>query len=185
MIDKQKLYTSKLYMEKLANGINPLDDSELPQDSLLNDVALCRCFVFCADILGQVIDNHGAVKRTPESMKDPFSITEDQRSEIWISDKPVGVTILASRINEKIDENVKGIAGTHIAAWMEKEGLLVTNVVGAQKVREPSEEGIALGLSVENGRSKAGMPYKKVLYNAGAQAFVIANLEAIAEFAQK
>lgn len=185
MTEREKLYTAKLYMEKLANGINPLDGSDVPEDSVLNQVALCRSFIYISDILGQVIANHGVVSWRPNSKKDPFCITEEQRSNIWISETPIGVSAIASHINAQLDPHVKSIAGTHIASWLEGEGLLKTVLEGTQKVKLPTSEGEALGILCETRISRDNIPYKKNLYSAGAQAFVIAHLEAIAEFAHK
>lgn len=46
MTELEKIKRAKMYMDKLANGINPLDDSRVPETELINNVRLSRCFFF-------------------------------------------------------------------------------------------------------------------------------------------
>lgn len=59
MTELETLQRAKMYMEKLANGVNPIDDSVIPDEDVVNNVRLSRCFFYVADVLGQVIDNGG------------------------------------------------------------------------------------------------------------------------------
>ena len=60
-------------MEKLANGVNPIDDSVIPDEDVVNNVRLSRCFFYVADVLGQVIDNGGTAPQK-KIKKEPFSL---------------------------------------------------------------------------------------------------------------
>lgn len=60
MSESEKLIRAKIYVDNLANGINPIDDSEIPSGNLINDVRLSRCFFFLSDILRQVIESDSA-----------------------------------------------------------------------------------------------------------------------------
>ncbi len=51
MTELEKIERAKTYMEKLANGINPLDDTEAPDEDIINQVRLSRCFFFVSDVL--------------------------------------------------------------------------------------------------------------------------------------
>ena len=44
MTELEKIERAKMYMDKLANGINPIDDTMAPDDDLINNVRLSRCF---------------------------------------------------------------------------------------------------------------------------------------------
>ena len=46
MTELEKLERAKTYLEKLANGINPLDDTVVPDGDMINQVRLSRCFFF-------------------------------------------------------------------------------------------------------------------------------------------
>ena len=43
MTDMEKLNTAKVWIEKLANGINPLNDEPVKEDDLINNVHISRC----------------------------------------------------------------------------------------------------------------------------------------------
>ena len=43
MIDVEKLNSAKAWIEKLANGINPLNDELVKDDDLINNVHISRC----------------------------------------------------------------------------------------------------------------------------------------------
>lgn len=42
MTELEKIERAKMYMDKLANGINPIDDTMAPDDDLINNVRLPR-----------------------------------------------------------------------------------------------------------------------------------------------
>ena len=57
MTELETLERAKMYMEKLANGINPIDGSVIPDEDVVNNVRLSRCFFYVSDFLRQVIEN--------------------------------------------------------------------------------------------------------------------------------
>lgn len=59
MTELETLERARMYMEKLANGINPIDGVPAPDEDVINNVRLSRCFFYVADVLRQVIDNGG------------------------------------------------------------------------------------------------------------------------------
>ena len=72
MTELETLERAKIYMEKLANGINPIDGSVIPDEDVVNNVRLSRCFFYVSDVLRQVIEN-GGVTPQKKSKKEPFS----------------------------------------------------------------------------------------------------------------
>ena len=54
MTELEKSRRAKLYIDKLANGINPIDDSPVPEQDVVNQVRVSRCLFFVSQILGQV-----------------------------------------------------------------------------------------------------------------------------------
>ena len=63
MTELETLERAKMYMEKLANGINPIDGSLIPDEDIVNNVRLSRCFFYVADVLRKVIDNGGVASQ--------------------------------------------------------------------------------------------------------------------------
>ena len=72
-MDLQHVERARVYMQKLAQGINPLDDSPVPEQELINHVRLSRCFFFVADVLGQVLAEETAAEQLQETWKAMFS----------------------------------------------------------------------------------------------------------------
>ena len=63
MTELEKMQRAKMYIDKLANGVDPLTDAEITSDSTLNNVRISRCLFYVSEVLGKVIDNGGEVGR--------------------------------------------------------------------------------------------------------------------------
>ena len=61
MTELEKMQRAKMYIDKMANGINPIDDAPAADSDMINNVRLSRCLFYVSDILRQVIDNNGIV----------------------------------------------------------------------------------------------------------------------------
>ena len=67
MTELEKIAYAQTFIEKLANGINPLDDTPIPEGDIANNVRLSRCFFFVSDVLKKVCDN-GGIGRVEKSL---------------------------------------------------------------------------------------------------------------------
>lgn len=181
MTDLERIHTTKLYLDKLANGEDPINGEDLPEDTVLNNVYLCRAFAYASSILGEVIKNGGVVSKKNENRTRPFAITEEQRSKIKLSEEPVAVTSITHRIEAVLDRDVKKIIPFKITEWLEREGLLERVFIeeSGRFERVATHAGEVIGIETKDGEYN-GIPIKKNFYNLNAQAFIIANLEAIA-----
>ncbi len=63
MTDLEIMQRAKMYMDKLANGINPLDDSTLSENDIVNNVRISRCLFYVSDVLRQVMENGGTAAK--------------------------------------------------------------------------------------------------------------------------
>ena len=177
-IDKMK--RAKNYLELLAVGVDPLT-GELMDDNesvLLND-RIRNCFTYVSSVLDRVIANGGEVGRKVASPKAVFSITDEQKNNIEISENSIGATILTKRINEVLDESSKKANAVHITNWLLKEGYLVENVYGKNKIRVASPKGEAIGIKTVERQNQNGIWYKQNLYSPDAQMLIIKNIEEI------
>lgn len=59
MTELETMKRAKMYIDKLANGINPLDNTNVSEDDIINNVRISRCFFYISNILRQVIENIG------------------------------------------------------------------------------------------------------------------------------
>lgn len=57
MTELDKLKRARMYIEQLANGIDPITGDELSDDTILNNIRLSRCFFYISEILQIAIMN--------------------------------------------------------------------------------------------------------------------------------
>ena len=178
MTELETMQRAKMYMDKLSQGIDPITNQEVPEDSVLNHVRLARCFFYVSDILGQVIANGGMIGGKPKLL--PFSISMEQLSQIRISQEPVRVTQLVEMIGAAVnDPQMKKLSTTVVTNWLLEKGFLEKqNTPDGKSRRIPTQNGLMIGLSTETRQGQYG-EYQAVFYNAAAQQFVLDNLGAM------
>lgn len=178
MTDLEIMQRAKMYMDKLAQGIDPISGSEVPEDSVLNNVRLARCFFYVSGVLQQVIDNGGIVGSKPK--KNDFVITPQMLRRIAISDRPVRITEFAELIAAATDDpNTKRPSTTTMTGWLLANGFMenISDTDGKQK-RVPTDAGRRIGLYTEVRQGQYG-EYTAVYYNTDAQQFLVDHLEEI------
>ena len=182
MTELETLERAKMYMEKLANGINPIDGSMIPDEDVVNNVRLSRCFFYVADVLRQVIDN-GGVTPQKKPKKEAFALTAEQRNAFDFSATPIPVSELAKRINSLTqNENMANLGYTIIRDWLMSIGMLEDALDGEGKhVKRPTVQGENIGITLDARTGNNGT-YFVVVYNPTAQHFIMDNLDAIIEF---
>ncbi len=178
MTEIEKIAYAKSFIDKLANGINPIDDTPVKDDDVINNVRLSRCLFYVSDILRQLVENGGINK--PSKHLVPFAISEEQLLKFSYSDSPISVSEIARRINALIDVNVmKKLNYKDLTNWLVSIDMLKeeTNLEGKKRKR-PTINGAGIGISTEVRTGQNGR-YTAVLYNREAQQFIIDNFEAI------
>lgn len=170
---------AKTYIDKLAKGINPLDNTYLPDSDIVNNVRISRCLFYVSQILDRVIDNGGNVTGK-RAKKENFNITPDEIQKFNFSDTPISISEIAKRINVTVaDKNVKNLTHVHLTDWLISIDMLKTEVdSNGKNVKRPTENGYAVGITTENRTSLYGT-YTVVLYNRDAQQFIIDNIDSV------
>lgn len=182
MTELEKIERAKMYMEKLANGINPIEDTAVPDEDVINNVRLSRCFFFVSDVLRQVLDNGGIkpAAGSKGSKKAPFSLPFEKRAQFDYSEKPIPVSEIAKRVNSLIDtDSMKKLSHSAILTWLIEIGMMEWSFTGdGKRTKRPTKFGAENGILIEERMGGSG-PYQVVVYNREAQRFVIDNLDAI------
>lgn len=182
MTELETLERAKMYLEKLANGINPVDGSPVPDEDVINNVRLSRCFFYVADVLRQVIEN-GGVSPQKKPKKVPFSLPVEKRSAFVFSTTPIPISEVSKRINALLDdENMGTMSYRAIRDWLMSLGMLEEVLDGDGKAtKRPTPQGESLGVILES-RTGLNGTYFVVVYDIAAQHFILDNLDAIIEF---
>jgi len=178
MTELETMQRAKMYLDKLSQGIDPITNQDVPDDSVLNNVRLARCFFYVSDVLGQVIANGGTIGGKPKL--DPFAIDMDQIAKVRISQEPVRVTQLVDMISEVVNNSgMRKLKTTVITDWLMEKGFLEKQTApDGKNKRVPTRNGLMIGLSTQTRQGKYG-DYQAVCYNADAQRFILDNLPAM------
>lgn len=186
MVDNlEMLKRAKTYLEQLAHGFDPISGESLPNDTVLNNVRISRCFFFVTEILQQVIDNGGKVVSTARKSNLPFKITEEQKSKIVISDEPIQISEFTNRINEQVDETTQGkLKVTVFGTWLVEKGFMKIEIRNNKKHKLPTDAGAKLGIVAE-WRDYEDRSYYKATYSRQAQQFLLDHLDEIIAFANR
>ncbi len=179
MTELETMQRAKMYMDKLAQGIDPITNQEVPEDSVLNHVRLARCFFYVSDVLGQVIANGGVIGAKPNL---PFCISMEQLVKVKTVAEPIRITQLVAMINGVINHpQMKKLSATVITDWLLEKGFLekITGPNGENR-RIPTQRGLMIGLSTQLRQGKYS-EYQAVFYNTDAQQFVLDNLLSMLE----
>lgn len=180
MTEFEKMQRAKMYIDKLANGINPLTDTVAPEDDIVNNVRLSRCFFYVSDILRQVIENDGNIKKTKKEQKFPFTLTSNQRALFIPSDKPIAISEIAKNLNGIADlEKCKKMSYSLIANWLVSIGALEIHAdINGKSKKCPTAQGNELGIKFES-RTGLNGEYQVVVCDSAAQQFIVDNIDAI------
>ena len=181
MTELETMQRAKMYMEKLANGINPIDDSVVPDEDVVNNVRLSRCFFYVAGVLRQVIDNGGIAPQT-KIKKEPFSLPVEKCKEFAFSDEAITISEFVKRINDlALRENMTKLTTAVVVDWLVSiEALRVETTAEGHTAKRPTAQGAMLGIGIDTRNGMNG-PYSVVIYDRAAQQFLLDNMDAALE----
>lgn len=185
MNDIETIYKAKIYVEKLANGINPITDEPIAEGDVLNDIRIVRALFCVSNVMQKVIESGGefAIKKLK---KLPFTITEEQLKGYEYSNKPIALSRVVKKINALVSgDNMKNLSMYGVRRWLMEMALLerVEKEDGSSRV-EPTELGKTMGISLVlmtiDGREKL-----VTCYDSEAQEFILNHIQAIIEYVYK
>ena len=181
MTELEIMQHARGYLDKLAQGIDPLTGLEVPEGEIINNVRISRCLFYVSDVLRQVIENGGIqVKAVKKAEKAPFTLSFEDRSRYSFGDWPATASVIAQQLNELVDlETMQKLKTTSITKFLLQSGLLFEEEgPSGSKNKRPTEDGRRLGISTTQRMGQNG-EYTAVVYNREAQQFILDNLDAI------
>ncbi len=175
MAELEKLIKARDYCMKLANGIDPISDKSIPNDTVLNQLPLARLFFFLTNHLSDEIQNISLPSHSSKH-KMPFLITRKSVSEIEISLSPIPISEFCKRVFAKAAPSSKAFNYKWVTDWLVKTELMKLSEFDGKKY--PTESGTAVGIFQEQ-RMVQGKEYMATLYNKDTQQFLVDNMDAI------
>ncbi len=171
----EQLKRAKIFMDKLADGINPVTNTDVDADTLRN-AQIIDCFKYVSNVLDEDI-KHNAQRR--KYGKKAVYITQDQISKLQIVEK-CKVSDIAKEINKVIEENeTRCFQSVWISDWLVANGYLYKNTNG---IRVASEEGEKIGITsqlIKRQRDDNKQDFYVNYYNSNAQKIIFQHLDDI------
>ena len=181
MTEKEITIRAKDYVDKLANGVNPITDMPVTENDCVNNIRISRCLFYVSDLLRQVIANGGVVRRS-SSDKKPFSISEDELKNYNYSYTPISLSEILRRINSLTStENMKKLTYRDVMDYLLQEDYMeIATLDDGKSSKLPTAKGRELGIRQETRDSKYGKSsYIAITYDSNAQEFIIINMPTI------
>lgn len=178
-VDMNKLEVAIKYVQRIADGCNPVSNVPMEDDTVLNNPNVIRCMFFIKEVLEEVRRNDGMIAgKRAKAKKEPFPfdiLKEFQYQE----DK--SISHLLAQVHAPIEErDIKKISPQTVTTWLKSAEYLTTDYCAEVKKEStmPTEKGKELGIYSEV-RDYGGRTYLAVIYNRKAQEFIVKNLEKI------
>ena len=180
MTELETIQRAKMYIDNLANGINPLNGQHLPEEDIVNNVRISRCLFYVSNVLQQVIQSSGIVGKQTKPKKQPFNLDVADRLKLEISETAIPVSEITKRINSLIDaETMMLLKYQSITGWLLNAGFLTARPDYDGKMKKyPTEAGNRIGIQIEHRIGMRG-DYDVIVYSPQAQQFIVDNLDGI------
>lgn len=185
MNEVEKIEYAKSFIDKLASGINPLDETPIPDGDVANNVRISRCFFYVSSILERQIEiEKKKLLKAKNREKAPFAITDEQLERFECSHTPITASILARKINflvrvEIDSKRMDKLRYKKINQWLLNIGMLELKPWEDGKIRLfPTAAGEEIGLS-SHVWEKYGRRTLAVDFSETAQMFVVDNIDAV------
>lgn len=104
MTEIEIMQRAKLYLDKMANGIDPISDKAVSDNDCIKQIKVSRCLIYVSNILKKIIDD---AEKT--SQKEPIKIAKTVDLSISPQYVKVGCTVLLQDIITNKEKNLKYI----------------------------------------------------------------------------
>ena len=184
---------AKLYLLLMNSGVHPVTGVFVPDDSVIKDAKVKKCFEFIAEVLDEYIELKEKVEQLEREkekntiilpQKQEFSITSEQRESIRLSKDPVSIFSFMKNVNSAIDANtMEKLSSTRVNKWLVDRGYVTAQKVQTvtnKTVYKPSDIAVKIGITEEPVVDpKTGEVKTQIKLGESAQLFIIENLEEI------
>ena len=177
MTEFEKIQRAKMYLDKLANGVNPIDNTAVAPTDVVRNERVVNCFKYISEVLGKQLANAPAPKKEYK----PFYLPLELRNNFEYSDTPIYGSEILRRINVLAEPlGCKKLKSTHFFLALIELGLLSEVAVTENRAtRRPTDLGLSIGVILEPKTRPDGTNYVSVLYQKPAQRFIVDNIDAI------
>ncbi len=179
-LEKEKIIKASEILNKMANGINPVNGGPIDTDCFLQDPRIIRCLFFVQQVLNKAAK--GSINTSSRKIAQ-FLITAEEKSKVRFPEENIGINKFARCINSAIDLNrSRKITGVEINKQLKKMGILAEELLANGKKRtKVNDISPKYGILTEK-RNYNGDEYDMVCFNDIGKKFLLDNLEKILEW---
>lgn len=179
MEETEKIALAKSWVQHLANGINPIDGSELKDDDIVNNVHISRCLFYVADILGKYSERR---TKSNVSRHEKFDSSVIQLDNYIYSDA-ITISEFARKVKILIPETMKVVSYKSMVSWLMHKGFIeeVRSENDGRIMKVATEKGNSVGIFTDK-RDRNGSPYAIIIYNPDAQKYLLEHLSEMSNF---
>ncbi|MBR2104770.1 MAG: hypothetical protein IKQ30_01585 [Bacteroidales bacterium] len=175
------LKKSKDYLDKLVEGINPVNGKPISTREVIYDYKVSRQLEFLSEYVKNEIkrleNNEKAKKEDEDDELMEFELTDKELKKIELSEKPISLADICNMLNHlRPSSKMRKLKSISAIEVLNAFGMI-------DRVRRkiiPTEQGTALGIQFKEFQSN-GSTLTKVLYSKDAQQFIIDHLKEITE----
>lgn len=175
------LKKSKDYIDKLVEGINPVNGKPISTREVIYDYKVSRQLEFLSEYIKNEISrlesNEKSKKEDDDDELIEFELTDNELKKIKLSEKPISLADICNMLNHlRPSSKMRKLKAISAIEVLNAFGMI-------DRVRRkiiPTEQGAALGIRFKEFQSN-GSTLTKVLYSKEAQQFVIDHLKEITE----
>lgn len=180
--DLEKLDKALIYVDRIANGKNPINNLSVDEDYVLNDPNVIRCMFFIKEILSAVKNNGGNVSSRQPKRNTPKNKFPIESLQGFQAKEKMTITPFVKILNEGVDkETTDLIKVKSLTDWLKKNGYLA--VTFSEKLNKDvtisTEKGKSIGITSEYQKTLNGNEYYRIEYSTRAQEEIVRNIPEI------
>ena len=169
MDEREKIAYAKSFIDKMAEGINPLTGEQIPDGELLNNVRISRCLFYVSEILGKVISYEETPQKKAVKSKIKRYVWKDEFAELFrFSNEPVYMKYIVGNFDElNAEEGIK-FPRVALSRWLLADNYIEEIEKNGKNYKFPTQKGLDNGfLSVY--RDDYGSGYYALMYSMASE----------------
>ncbi len=182
VIDEKKLAIAILYLERMTEGRNPVNNMSADENEIICNANVKNCMLFVKQILEDLKeagDHIGHENGLCGGEKQEYPL---ERLVSYQYEKDKSISRLVDQLNCLVDTNkYNKLVARDIIAWLKQNGYLEDNRKedGTGNATTLTEKGAEIGIKAEKGNTAGGTEYIYLTYTRQAQKFVVENMRRI------
>ncbi|MDO5108477.1 MAG: hypothetical protein Q4D59_00970 [Erysipelotrichaceae bacterium] len=167
------------YTSRLANGVNPLNNTRVSPNDVVNQEKIKAYLQY----VEQVLRKYRYDQLNPTVYRKntiPFSIKPEQLRQYQYFQEPVTASVICKAITDlAATEGMQAMKAQDVSAWLLKEGYLQEIPYGNKTAKIPTEKGEAAGIYGQEAVNAANENYIRLTYGPKAQELIVRNIDRV------